>query len=173
MWLVDLNYNLECDWLIELSNNKLTDNNLACELVENRSFFSITTEEIVIFFIMWKTCFRRVCELTFGLTNNLQQNRSCESFKLRIVVNFRESTRRSSNQRWKTSQQMLKFTWNTVRFLKPGHPDNENQSDGRTETIDSNIFKSSLSNVRTKQLNFDLFVMILATTVPVNKLSNG
>ena len=46
--LVDLNYNFECDWLIELSdnklsnnklsNNKLSDNNLASELVENRSF---------------------------------------------------------------------------------------------------------------------------------------
>ena len=34
MWLVDLNYNFECIWLIELSNN-----NLASELVENRSFF--------------------------------------------------------------------------------------------------------------------------------------
>ena len=31
-WLVDLNYNFECDWLIELS-----DNNLTSELVENRS----------------------------------------------------------------------------------------------------------------------------------------
>ena len=31
--MVDLNYNFECDWLIELS-----DNNLASELVENRSF---------------------------------------------------------------------------------------------------------------------------------------
>ena len=30
--LFDLNYNFECDWLIELS-----DNNLAGELVENRS----------------------------------------------------------------------------------------------------------------------------------------
>ena len=56
MWLVEsvselllLNYNLECDWLIELSDNKLSnyklsknklsDNNLASELVENRSFF--------------------------------------------------------------------------------------------------------------------------------------
>ena len=57
--LVDLNYNFECDWLIELSdnelsdnklsNNKLSDNNLASELVENRSFFKqITIEEIVI-----------------------------------------------------------------------------------------------------------------------------
>ena len=44
MWLVDLNYNFECDWLIELfdnklsdnklSNHKLSDNNLASELVE-------------------------------------------------------------------------------------------------------------------------------------------
>ena len=30
---VDLNYNFECDWLIQLS-----DNNLASDLVENRSF---------------------------------------------------------------------------------------------------------------------------------------
>ena len=44
MWLVDLNYNFEWDWLIELS-----DNNLSSELVENRSFFKpITIEEIVI-----------------------------------------------------------------------------------------------------------------------------
>ena len=40
MWLVDLNYNFDCDWLIELSSNKLSDNNLASELVENRSFFN-------------------------------------------------------------------------------------------------------------------------------------
>ena len=37
-WLVDLNYNFECDWLIELSDNKLSDdklsdNNLTSELV--------------------------------------------------------------------------------------------------------------------------------------------
>ena len=35
MWLVDLNYNFECDWLI-----KLSDNNLASELVTNRSFLN-------------------------------------------------------------------------------------------------------------------------------------
>ena len=40
MWLVDLNYNFECDCLFELSDNKLSDNNLATELVENRSFFN-------------------------------------------------------------------------------------------------------------------------------------
>jgi len=46
----DLNYNFGCDWLIELSdnklsnnklsNNKLSDNNLASELVEKRSFLN-------------------------------------------------------------------------------------------------------------------------------------
>ena len=57
MWLVDLNYNIECGWLIELSdnklsNNKLSDNDLASEVVENRSFFKpISIEEIVIFMI--------------------------------------------------------------------------------------------------------------------------
>ena len=49
MRLVDLNYNFESDWLIELSGDKLSDNNLASELVENRSFLKpITIEEIVI-----------------------------------------------------------------------------------------------------------------------------
>ena len=48
MWLFDLNYNFECDWLIELSDNKLSDNklsdnklsdnNLTNGLVEKRSF---------------------------------------------------------------------------------------------------------------------------------------
>ena len=47
MWLVVLNYSFECDWLIELS-----DNNLASELLKNRSFFRpITIEEIEIFMI--------------------------------------------------------------------------------------------------------------------------
>ena len=31
MLLVDLNYNFECDWFVELSDNKLSDNNLASE----------------------------------------------------------------------------------------------------------------------------------------------
>ena len=35
MLLVDLNYNFECDWFVELS-----DNNLASELVGNRSFLN-------------------------------------------------------------------------------------------------------------------------------------
>ena len=52
MWSVDLNYSFECDWLIELCDNKLYDNNLASELVKNRSFFTpITIEEIVILII--------------------------------------------------------------------------------------------------------------------------
>ena len=32
MLLVDLNYNFECDWFVELADNKLSDNNLASEL---------------------------------------------------------------------------------------------------------------------------------------------
>ena len=40
MSLVDLNYNFECDRFVELSNNKLSDNNLAGELVGNRSFLN-------------------------------------------------------------------------------------------------------------------------------------
>ena len=63
MLLVDLNYNFECDWFVELSDNKLSDNkladdklsdnNLASELVGNRSFFKpITIEEILIFMII-------------------------------------------------------------------------------------------------------------------------
>ena len=45
MWLVDLNYNFEYDWLVELSDNKLSDNkvyenNLTGELVGNRSFLN-------------------------------------------------------------------------------------------------------------------------------------
>ena len=53
LWLVDINYNFECDLLIELSDNKLSDNKLASELVENNSFLKpITIEKIVIFMIM-------------------------------------------------------------------------------------------------------------------------
>ena len=40
MWLVDLDFNFECDWLIELTDNKLSlDNNLTSELEENKSCF--------------------------------------------------------------------------------------------------------------------------------------
>ena len=29
MWLVNFNYNFECDWPIELSDNKVSDNKLS------------------------------------------------------------------------------------------------------------------------------------------------
>ena len=57
MWLASFNYNFECDWLIELSDNKmsdnkLSDNNLTSELVGNKIFFKpVTVEEIIIFMI--------------------------------------------------------------------------------------------------------------------------
>ena len=43
--LVDLNFNFEFDWFVELSDNKLSDNklsdnNLASELVENMTFLN-------------------------------------------------------------------------------------------------------------------------------------
>ena len=40
IWLVDLNYNFQRDWLIELPCNKLSDDNVASELVENRNFLN-------------------------------------------------------------------------------------------------------------------------------------
>ena len=43
MWLAELDYNFEWDWLIELSDNKLSVNNLTSELVENRSFLNQTS----------------------------------------------------------------------------------------------------------------------------------
>ena len=60
MLLVDLNYNFEFDWFVELSDNKLSDNNLASELVENRTFLnqSNVSEEIVIFMITFPSVHR-------------------------------------------------------------------------------------------------------------------
>ena len=61
MWFVDLNYSFECDWLIELSDNKLFDNKLSDYKLskttwqvnqwEIRVFKPITIEEIVMFMI--------------------------------------------------------------------------------------------------------------------------
>ena len=50
MGLVDLKYYFECDWLIELSDNKLSDNNLASELVENRSLLKWYYDQKIISF---------------------------------------------------------------------------------------------------------------------------
>ena len=41
-------------------------------------------------------------------------------------------------------------------YWNRGHPLNENQSEGRTETIDSNIFKSSQSNAQYKTMKSQL-----------------
>ena len=54
MWLVDLNYSFQCDWLTELSdsklsNTKLSDNNLAkWEFIK-----PVTNKEILIFKIIF------------------------------------------------------------------------------------------------------------------------
>ena len=44
MCLVDAHYNFECDWLIELS-----DNNLASEYVENKSFLNQSQSRKLLF----------------------------------------------------------------------------------------------------------------------------
>ena len=50
--MVDLNYNFECGKLLELSDNKLSDNSSLRELVENRSLLKpIIIEGIVVFMI--------------------------------------------------------------------------------------------------------------------------
>lgn len=58
-------------------------------------------------------------------------------------------------------------------FTETSHPNNENQSDDRTETIYSNILnpanqmKSQINEISTK-----LFIVMLVTTVSVNPNSN-
>ena len=62
-----------------------------------------------------------------------------------------------------TEVQLLKILYCIIEvhliYWKWDQPDNENQSDGRTATIDPNSFKSSQSNVQYK-LNLNLFVAI-------------
>ena len=83
MWLASFNYNFECDWLIELSDNKLSDNklsdnklsdnNLTSELVGNKRFFKpITVEEIIIFMI--KIVISSVTNYSLILARNFSVN---------------------------------------------------------------------------------------------------
>ena len=66
MLLVNLNYNFECDWFVELS-----DNNLASELEGNRSFFKpITIEKIVIFMINQLKVFHALLHIYLFLTGH-------------------------------------------------------------------------------------------------------
>ena len=75
MLLVDLNYNFECDWFVELS-----DNNLASELEGNRSFFKpITIEEIVIFMINIIIFDIVIMKLFLFRTINLSSMLSCDT----------------------------------------------------------------------------------------------
>ena len=52
MLLVDLNYNFECDWFVELSHNNLSDNHLASELVGNGSFLNQSQLRKLYFFMI-------------------------------------------------------------------------------------------------------------------------
>ena len=57
-----------------------------------------------------------------------------------------------------------------MRLLKLGPPRQRNQSEGRTETIDSNILKSSQANAQYKTMKSQLFCLtgdVYPTTVSV------
>lgn len=66
-WLIGLNYNFECDQLINLSDNKLSDNNLAIELVENRSFLNQSQAKkwyiyiyiIMLWIVLWELIYKK------------------------------------------------------------------------------------------------------------------
>ena len=50
---------IECDWLIELSDNRLPNNNLASELMENRSFLNQSLSRTLQF--LWLTVILPIC----------------------------------------------------------------------------------------------------------------
>ena len=50
MLLVDLNYNFECDWFVELSDNKLSENKLSDNKLSDNNLASelgLTTKLVV------------------------------------------------------------------------------------------------------------------------------
>ena len=71
MWLADLHYTFECDWLIELPDSKLSKNNLTRELEEKKDFLNpITMEEIVISMIMIITMIKIQMLITINNNDN-------------------------------------------------------------------------------------------------------
>ena len=61
-----LKHQLWCEWLIELSDNKLSNNNLASELEKNSSFFKpITIKKIVILMITIERFFKFTSEIVY------------------------------------------------------------------------------------------------------------
>ena len=61
-----------------------------------------------------------------------------------------------------------------MRKKNCSHPDDKNQSDGRTETIDYNIFKSGKSDIwkrsmKSQLVHFDAY----ATKASVNKMPSS
>ena len=71
MWLADLHYTFEFDWLIELPDSKLSKNNLTRELEEKNEFLNpITMEEIVISVIMIITTIKILMLITINNSGN-------------------------------------------------------------------------------------------------------
>ena len=79
--MVDLKYNFECVWLIELSDNKLFDNNLASEYVKNMSPFIVTPiEKVNCFFfhmIIIMTSDKRDVDCKFNKLKSVFRRLSC------------------------------------------------------------------------------------------------
>jgi len=87
MRFADVDCNFECSWLIELSNKKLFDNNLASELVENCNFYDefgyhpnlsgyfILHYNVLVYFVTIKLFvlfqnFIQECKLSFKMVHN-------------------------------------------------------------------------------------------------------
>ena len=63
MWLVDLNYNFECDWLIELSDNKLSDNKLSDNKLSDNDE-GLTLETSALYSLRWSIYIFNLVDIT-------------------------------------------------------------------------------------------------------------
>ena len=101
MLFIDLNYNFECDWFVELSDNKLSDNklsdnNLASELVGNRSFLNQSQLRKLSFLWLQRLSVTRARRRQFFIFENKIQVDFNQMFLFRIQLNPREQEHRGA-----------------------------------------------------------------------------
>ena len=127
MWLVDLNYICECDWLIELfnnklfnnklSNNKLLDNNLASKLVENLTFSNQSQpRKFLIIVVLWQKSHLSYWSHFKTQTSNLYEKKnalyyfqiSLHSRDIQILLNMQISQVMTSYTQSNFDQIMMK-----------------------------------------------------------------
>ena len=146
-----------------------------CKAIFLKSFVSLTRAGVFI----WKNFHPGYWDL--GRTNRQLGNLASQAFHMntpkflrrrvgmRDLGNWTSSVNRAYMKRsYVLCLELFLWFWFRVRLLKPDHRDNESQSDGRTEIIDSNIFKSS-------QLNSESNFQIQPIKCPVqnNKISTS